>query len=74
MTISATVDNQTAGASLDILDKQALFTSVSIVQSVIYLGSQQSLYTAELSILGGSGEGSLPAAVDPTQGRPTVRS
>ena len=68
VTISATVNNQAAGASLDILDKQALFTSVSVVQSVVYLGSLQNLYTAELSILSGSGEGSLPAAVDPTQG------
>ena len=68
VTISATVNNQAAGASLDILDKQALFTSVSVVQSVVYLGSLQNLYTAELSILSGSGEGSLPAAVDPAQG------
>ena len=68
VTISATVDNQTAGASLDILDKQALFSSVSIVQSVVYLGSLQNLYTAELSILSGSGSSSQPAAVDPTQG------
>ena len=68
VTISATVDNQTAGASLDILDKEALFTSVSIVQSVVYLGSLQNLYTAELSILSGSGSGSQPAAVDPAQG------
>ncbi len=68
VTISATVNNQAAGASLDILDKQALFTSVSVVQSEVYLGSLQNLYTAELSILSGSGEGSIPAAVDPAQG------
>ena len=66
--VSATVNNQTAGASLDILDKEALFTSVSIVQSVVYLGSLQNLYTAELSILSGSGSGAQPAAVDPAQG------
>ena len=68
VSVSATVGSQTAGASLDILDKEALFTSVSIVQSVVYLGSLQNLYTAELSILSGSGSGSQPAAVDPAQG------
>ena len=67
VTVSATVDNQTAGASLDILDKQALFSSVSIVQSVVYLGSLQNLYTAELTILSGSGSGAEPAQTDPAQ-------
>ena len=68
VSVSATVGSQTAGASLDILEKETLFSSVSIVQSVVYLGSLANLYTAELSILGGSGSGAQPAAIDPAQG------
>ena len=53
---------------MDILEKESLLTSTSIVQSVVFLGSQQKLYTAELTVLGSSGEGPQPAAQTPAQG------
>ena len=67
VTVSAEVDNQTAAASVDILEKETLLTSLSIVQSVVYLGSLQQLYTAELTVLGSSGEGPQPTDQRPAQ-------
>ena len=67
VTVSAEVDNQTAAASVDVLEKETLLTSLSIVQSVVYLGSLQQFYTAELTVLGSSGEGSQPAGQRPAQ-------
>ena len=61
------MDNQTAAASVDVLEKETLLTSLSIIQSVVYLGSLQQLYTAELTVLGSSGEGSQPAGQRPAQ-------
>ncbi|MDA2936979.1 hypothetical protein MYX75_01785 [Acidobacteria bacterium AH-259-A15] len=60
VTVSAEVDAQTAGASVDVLEKTQLLTSQLIVQSVAYLGSLQKLYTAELLVLGGAGNSSGP--------------
>ena len=51
LTISAEGTSQTAGASVDVLDKSSLFTSEQIVQSVAFLNSLQRIYTAELAIL-----------------------
>ena len=67
VTVSAEVDNQTAAASVDVLEKETLLTSLSIVQSVVYLGSLQQLYTAELTVLGSSEAGSQPADQRPAQ-------
>ncbi|MDA2923364.1 hypothetical protein MYX65_01700 [Acidobacteria bacterium AH-259-L09] len=52
VTISAEAIGRAGGASVDVLDKQTLFTSLSVVQSVAYLGSLERLYTAELALLG----------------------
>ena len=68
LTVTAEVTGQTAGASVDVLEKESLLTSVAIVQSVVFLGSQQRLYTAELTVLSSSGEGPGPAAQTPAQG------
>jgi hypothetical protein len=62
LTITAEVTGQTAGASVDVLEKESLLSSQSIVQSVVFLGSLQKLYTAELAVLNSSGEGPHPAA------------
>ena len=65
LTISAQSPSQVGGASVDVLEKSVLFTSLSVVQSVAYLGSLERLYTAELAILSGgfsTGEELLPAA------------
>ena len=51
VTVSAEVDNNTAGASVDVLEKTELFASQRIIQSVAYLGSLERIYTAELAIL-----------------------
>jgi hypothetical protein len=67
VTVSAEVDNQTVAASVDVLEKETLLTSLSIIQSVVYLGSLEKLYTAELTVLGSSGEGPQPADQRPTQ-------
>ncbi|MEE8348744.1 MAG: hypothetical protein V3R94_04185, partial [Acidobacteriota bacterium] len=68
LTITAEMTGQTAGASVDVLEKESLLSSSSIVQSVVFLGSLQKLYTAELTVLSSSGEGSHPAAQNPAQG------
>jgi internalin A len=67
VTVSAEVDNQTAAASVDVLEKETLLTSSLIVQSVVYLSSLEKLYTAELEIISFSGEGPQPADQRPTQ-------
>ena len=51
VTVSAEVSTQTAGASIDVVDKIDLLSSEFIVQSVAYLSSLQKIYTAELAIL-----------------------
>ena len=68
LTITAEIAGQTAGASVDVLEKESLLSSLSIIQSVVFLGSLQKLYTAELTLLSPSGEGTLPAAQTPAQG------
>ena len=67
VTVSAEVDNQTAAASMDVLEKETLLTSSLIVQSVVYLSSLEKLYTAELEVIGSFGEGPNPADQRPTQ-------
>ena len=69
LTVTAEVSEQAAGASVDILEKESLLTSTSIVQSVVFLGSQQKLYTAELTVLGSSGEGTPAGGADPGSGK-----
>ncbi|MDA2934234.1 hypothetical protein MYX82_07810 [Acidobacteria bacterium AH-259-D05] len=39
LTVTAQVDGQTAGASVDVLEKENLLISLAVVQSVAYLGS-----------------------------------
>ena len=51
VTVSAAVEAQAAGASVDVLEKSNIDTSELIVQSVAYLGSLEKIYTAELAIL-----------------------
>ena len=67
LTISAEGASQTAGASVDVLDKSALFTSEQIVQSVAFLNSLQRIYTAELAILSTAQEFSSPQFAAPQQ-------
>ena len=65
LTISAQSPSQVGGASVDVPEKSVLFTSLSVIQSVAYLGSLERLYTAELAILSGgfsTGDGLLPTA------------
>ena len=68
VTVSASAAFESAGASVDILDKSALLTSESIVQSIVYLGSLQRIYTAELTLLGTLGNSAAPASARPAQG------
>lgn len=49
VTITATVADQTAGASVDLLRKETVIGGLGVVSSVAYLASLQRLYTAELS-------------------------
>ena len=51
VTITATADNQTAGASVDVQTKTVLFDGLGIVQSVAYLAGLDRLYTSELSAI-----------------------
>ncbi len=68
VTVAATAGLSKGGASVDVLEKEQLFTSTDfVVQSVAYLGSLQNLYTAELAILSSAGEGPSPLATTPTQ-------
>ena len=67
VTVSAEVANQAAAASVDILEKETLLTSLTVIQSVVYLGSLEKLYTAELTMLSSTGEGPKPANQSPTQ-------
>ena len=68
ITLMVEANQQKAGASVDILDKTALFSSLRVVQSVAYVNSLEKLYSAELAILSsaavlGSQKNSLQAAV-----------
>ncbi len=68
VTVSAQGGLQKGGSSVDVLEKEQIFTSTEfVVQSVAYLGSLQNLYTAELAILSSSEEGSSPQATNPSQ-------
>ena len=49
MTITASDDNQTAGASVDVQSKTVLVGGLGIVQSIAYLSGLEKLYTSELS-------------------------
>ena len=49
VTITASADNQTAGASVDVQAKTLLVGGLGIVQSVAYLEGLERLYTSELS-------------------------
>ena len=68
VTISAQTGGQTAGASVDVLDKQNLLTSSSVVQSVVYLSGLEKLYTAELTLLGSLQTGPRLTELAPHQG------
>ena len=48
VTVTARADNQTAGASVDILTRQVLLGDLGVVQSVAYLAGLKRLYTSEL--------------------------
>lgn len=49
VTVTATKENQTVGASVDIQTKTVVFGGLGIVQSVAYLTGLERLYTSELS-------------------------
>ena len=49
VTITASDDNQTAGASVDVQAKTVLVSGLGIVQSIAYLSGLEKLYTSELS-------------------------
>lgn len=55
VSLTATVDNQTAGASVDVLNKEVLFSNLGIIQSVAFLDGLQRLYSAELAAQGNLG-------------------
>ncbi|MDA2933000.1 protein phosphatase 1 regulatory subunit 42, partial [Acidobacteria bacterium AH-259-D05] len=67
VTVSVESEGQTAGASVDVLEKEDLVTQLQLVQAVAYLGTLEKLFTAELTILSTAGNGSRPAAQSPTQ-------
>jgi hypothetical protein len=68
VTVSAQGGLQKGGSSVDVLKKEQIFASTEfVVQSVVYLGSLQNLYSAELAILSSAGEGSAPQATTPSQ-------
>ncbi len=55
VSITATASDQTAGASVDLLEKETVVGGLGVVSSVAYLSSLQRLYTSELSVQGASG-------------------
>ncbi|MDA2930597.1 DUF11 domain-containing protein, partial [Acidobacteria bacterium AH-259-O06] len=67
VTVSAEAGAQTAGASVDVLDKTELLTSDLILQSVAYLGTLEKIYTAELFVLGGAQNSFRLQSVSPAQ-------
>lgn len=57
--------SRAAGASVDVLKKDDLFSGLGVVQAITYLESTQRLYQTELLGVAGTDEGSaVPAAVD----------
>ena len=62
VTITASDDNQTAGASVDVQAKTVLVGGLGIVQSIAYLSGLERLYTSELSF------GSSPSPKKSPQG------
>ena len=60
VTITAEVEAQSAGASVDVLESQVLAANLGIVQSVVFVSGLQRLYTAELTALEESGAGRQP--------------
>ena len=67
ITVTAEANGQSTGATVDVLEKSAVLESQTVVQSVAYLGSLQSLYTAELALLGGFASGQVQSGTTPTQ-------
>ncbi|MDA2932823.1 hypothetical protein MYX82_00615 [Acidobacteria bacterium AH-259-D05] len=67
LTITAEAQGQVAGASVDILEKESLLSSLSLVQSIVFLASLEKLYTAELTILSTSEAGGQSADIAPVQ-------
>lgn len=68
VTVAAAGDFQSAGASVDVLEKEAILAPTErIVQSVTYLGSLKRLYIAELAVLSSAGRFSEPQSTSPTQ-------
>jgi len=75
--VAASADDASAGASVDILSPQELFSSLGEVQSVAYLTSAQRLYAAELQATQTFGDGAVDLQatdatriVDATTGTP----
>lgn len=77
VSISAVSGSRAAGASVDVLKKDDLFSGLGVVQAVTYLESSRRLYQTELTGVAGTDAGlPAPAAVDsrlfellPTGGR-----
>ena len=67
VTVSVEFEGQGAGASVDILDKEALISGLKLVQAVAFLGVLQKLFTAELTILSPQEGGSRPSEQAPAQ-------
>ncbi len=61
VTITAEVENLAAGASADILDKALFAGSLSVVQSVAYMGSLRKIYAAELTAFSASSKALTPS-------------
>ena len=64
--VSAEIDSQKAAASVDVLEKESRLTTASTIQSLVYLASQERLYTVEGTLTGASGDLEL-GSVSPSQ-------
>jgi hypothetical protein len=73
ITITAEADQQTAGASVDILRKEILVGNLGVIQSVAYLSSLKRLYTAELETLAGQQESYWPFSRPTQENVTTIR-
>ncbi len=64
ISVSAESGSRAAGASVDVLKKDDLFSGLGVVQAITYLESTQRLYQTELLGVAGTDAGAVPAAVD----------
>ncbi|HEY2930706.1 MAG TPA: hypothetical protein VGK99_03095 [Acidobacteriota bacterium] len=67
VTVTAELNKQIAGGSVDVLERNSIISGLGVVQSVVYLTSLNRLYEAGLSIFGlcrdyQSWSGSMPTS------------